>query len=305
MRKAFADEITKIASTRNDVVLLSGDIGNKMFDDFKEIAPNRFFNCGIAEASMTSIASGMALNNLKPIIYTITPFATLRCLEQIKIGIAYHQAPVIIVGTGSGLSYSELGATHHSLDDIAILRAIPDFQILAPCDSFELRVFLNQAIERNKPTYIRIGKKGEPIITNDFKNPEIGKANILSDGNEILILGIGPVIYEAIQAKNEYNKHDDKICIVSMGSVKPLDTKFLKRMSSKGFKKWLILEEHSVIGGLGSSIAEWQAKNNIDTPEIIFLGTPDKFIHNLGSQSYVRGKLGLDKYSIKNFLFQK
>ena len=147
MRKAFAEEITTIASKRNDVVLISGDIGNKMFDDFKKIAPYRFFNCGIAEASMTSIASGMALAKLIPIIYTITPFATLRCLEQIKIGAAYHKAPVIIIGTGSGLSYSELGATHHSLDDISILRSIPDIQILAPCDSVELRAFLNQALE--------------------------------------------------------------------------------------------------------------------------------------------------------------
>ena len=129
MRKAFAEELTHIASKRNDVVLISGDIGNKMFDDFKKIAPDRFLNCGIAEASMTSLASGMALANFRPIIYTITPFATLRCLEQIKIGAAYHGAPIIIVGTGSGLSYAELGATHHSLDDIAVLRSIPDMQI--------------------------------------------------------------------------------------------------------------------------------------------------------------------------------
>ena len=302
MRKAFADEITKIAKCREDVVLISGDIGNKMFDKFKEIAPNRFFNLGIAEASMTSIASGMALNDLRPIIYTITPFATLRCLEQIKIGAAYHEAPIIIVGTGSGLSYSELGATHHSLDDIAILRAIPDFQILAPCDGFELRAFLNEAIEKRKPTYIRIGKKGEPIISNESKNPKIGQANILSDGKEFLILGIGPIIHEAIQAKNELENGNERTCIVSMGSVKPLDTNFLYEMISKGFKKWLILEEHSKIGGLGSAISEWQAKNNLTIPELTFLGAPDKFIHNLGSQSYVREKLGLDRSSIKNFL---
>lgn len=302
MRKAFAEELNKIAKKRNDIVLISGDIGNKMFDDFKKIAPNRFLNCGIAEASMTSIASGMALSNLRPIIYTITPFATLRCLEQIKIGAAYHGAPIIIVGTGSGLSYSELGATHHSLDDIAILRAIPDIQILAPCDSLELRTFLNQSIESNIPTYIRIGKKGEPIISNNCVLPEIGKANILSNGKEILILGIGPILNEAIQAKKEYNQDQEKTCIASMGSVKPLDTKFLKKMSTKDFKKWIIIEEHSKIGGLGSAIAEWQVKNNIKIPEITFLGAPDKFIHNLGSQSYVRGKLGLNKEAIKRII---
>ena len=285
MRKAFAEEITKIASQRKDVILISGDIGNKMFEDFKKIAQNRFLNCGIAEASMTSIAAGIALNNLRPIIYTITPFATLRCLEQIKIGAAYHKAPVIIIGTGSGLSYSELGATHHSLDDISILRSIPDIQILAPCDSFELRAFLNQALESDCPTYIRIGKKGEPILTKNSENPKIGKANILSEGNENLIMGIGPILDEAIKAKMESKDRGQKTSIVSMGSVKPLDTNFLKRVVKKPFKRWIILEEHSIIGGLGSSIIEWKEQNNINTPEIIFLGAPDKFIHNLGNQS--------------------
>ena len=164
-----------------------------MFDEFKEIAPNRFFNCGIAESNMMSVASGMALSGLKPIIYTITPFTTLRCLEQIKIGAAYHDAPVIIIGTGSGLSYAELGATHHSLDDIAILRSIPNIKILAPCDSNELRAFLKQSLDSQGQTYIRIGKKGEPIITNSSNISRIGQANILCEGNDNLVLGIGPI----------------------------------------------------------------------------------------------------------------
>ena len=128
----FIDGMVNLLETvenKENVVLLSGDIGNRMFDGLKKSRPNQFINCGIAEASMTSIASGLALNNLQPIIYTITPFATLRCLEQIKIGAAYHEAPIIIIGRGSGLSYSELGATHHSLDDIALFRSIPGINI--------------------------------------------------------------------------------------------------------------------------------------------------------------------------------
>ena len=237
-----------------------------MFDQFKKDCPNQFINCGIAEANMMSVAAGMALCNLRPIIYTITPFATLRCLEQIKIGAAYHKAPLIIIGTGSGLSYSELGATHHSLDDISILRSIPDIQILAPCDSFELRAFLHQALESDCPTYIRIGKKGEPILTKNSETPKIGKANILSEGNENLIMGIGPILDEAIKAKIESKGRENKTSIVSMGSVKPLDTNFLKRVIKQSFKRWIILEEHSIIGGLGSSIFEFC---NINLPNEI------------------------------------
>ena len=158
MRDTFARVMTQLAQEREDIVLLSGDIGNRMFDGFKDIAPTRFLNCGIAESNMMSVAAGMALSGARPVVYTITPFTTTRCLEQIKIGVAYHQAPVLIVGTGSGLSYAELGPTHHSLEDMAITRNIPGLNVLAPADSVELEAQLREALNSDLPTYIRIGK---------------------------------------------------------------------------------------------------------------------------------------------------
>ncbi len=298
MRTAFAKEVTEIANIRNDVVLLSGDIGNRMFDDFKSKANSRFFNCGIAESNMMSVAAGMALCGLRPIIYTITPFTTLRCLEQIKIGTAYHKVPVIIIGTGSGLSYAELGATHHSLDDISLIRSIPDIRVLAPCDSIELKAFLRQSLDSSCPTYIRIGKKGEPILNKDHENIQIGKANILKNGDEFLIIAIGPIINEALTAANDTQFDPKKVAVVSMGSVKPLDTNFLYDMSKRKFKKWIVLEEHSKIGGLGSAIIEWKIDNKIDTPEIIRMAAPDQFIHKLGNQKFVREQIGIDAKSI-------
>lgn len=298
MRTAFAKEVTEIANIRNDVVLLSGDIGNRMFDDFKLKANSRFFNCGIAESNMMSVAAGMALSGLRPIIYTITPFTTLRCLEQIKIGTAYHKVPVVIIGTGSGLSYAELGATHHSLDDISLIRSIPDIRVLAPCDSIELKAFLHQSLDCNCPTYIRIGKKGEPILNKDHENIQIGKANILKNGDEILIIAIGPIINEALAAANDSQIDPKKVAVVSMGSVKPLDTNFLHDMTKRKFKKWIVLEEHSKIGGLGSAIIEWKIDYKIDTPEIIRMAAPDQFIHKLGNQKFVREQIGIDAKSI-------
>jgi transketolase len=164
MRNAFADEITKLGAVDQRVVLLSGDIGNKLFDKYKEKAEGRFFNCGVAEANMMSVAAGMALCGLRPVIYTITPFTTTRCFEQIRVDACYHKAPVIIVGTGSGLSYAELGPTHHSCEDMAILRALPEMTVMAPGDVPELRAALRAALKQDGPVYIRIGKKGEPNI---------------------------------------------------------------------------------------------------------------------------------------------
>ena len=205
---------------------------------------------------------------------------------------------MIIIGTGSGLSYAELGATHHSLDDIALIRSIPDIRVLAPCDSNELKAFLNQSLYSNNPTYIRIGKKGEPILSKDKEDIQIGKANVLKNGNDVLIIGIGPILNEALEAANNKNINPKKVSIVSMGSVKPLDKDFLHQISKRNFKKWIILEEHSKIGGLGSAIIEWKEDNKIETPEIIRIAAPDQFIHKLGNQKYVREQIGIDAKSI-------
>jgi len=242
----------------------------------------------------------MALTGLKPIVYTITPFITTRCLEQIKIGLAYHNASVILIGTGSGLSYSELGPTHHSLEDIAILRSIPDIRVLAPSDKIELKYQLREAINLNGPTYIRIGKKGEPDILNENSFLGIGKGNLLINGKRILILGIGPIISQAIKAANDLNKKGNSIAVASLGSVRPIDNKFLKKMVDKNFDLWITIEEHGKIGGFGSTIIEWVNENDYSgVVKIKRLAVENKFIHKLGNQEYTLSKMGLDSEGIQ------
>ena len=157
-------ELSNIAQKNKKIVLLSGDIVNRLFDNFRKNFPTRFHNCGIAEASMTGIASGLAHLGLRPITYTIATFNTIRCLEQIKLDVCYPNLPVIIVGTGAGLSYSSLGSTHHSIEDIALLRSIPNLSILCPSDPKEVKKLLNDAIKLKGPVYLRLGKKNEPVV---------------------------------------------------------------------------------------------------------------------------------------------
>ena len=304
MRNTFAKEINSLAQKNKNIVLLSGDIGNRMFDELKKSCPNQFINCGIAEANMMSMAAGMGLCGIKPIIYTITPFTTARCFEQIKIGVGYHKSPVIIIGTGSGLSYAELGPTHHSLDDIAILKTIPELNILAPADSIELKYFLSEALNSSYPTYIRIGKKGEPDLTPKNNIPSIGKANILLEGADILIIGIGPILKEAIEAANILREHNIYASVVSMGSIRPLDQDFLYNASERGYKYWITLEEHGLTGGLGSSILEWIVDNKSNKElKLHRLGMPTKFVNQLGDQKYIRGEFKLDSKGIVEFIF--
>ena len=293
MRDAFAREMTALDAHRTDLTLLSGDIGNRMFDRYKDIAPERFFNCGIAEANMMSIAAGMALSGMRPVVYTITPFTTTRCLEQIRVGVAYHQAPVVIVGTGSGLSYSELGPTHHSLEDMAVLRTLPGMNVVAPADSNELIAQLREALDSPRPTYMRIGKKGEPPLHSEGSKLGIGKANILREGTDLLVVGVGPILGEALNAAEAVNEEGISVAVASLGGVKPLDSSFLEEMAMR-FSRWISLEEHGITGGLGSALLEWNVGRNGSNININRLGVPDIFIHELGNQSYTRKKLGLD-----------
>ncbi len=297
MRNTFAENMTQIASLRKDVCLLSGDIGNRMFDDFKKISPERFINCGIAEANMMSIASGMALSGMRPVVYTITPFTTTRCLEQIRIGVAYHKAPVVIVGTGSGLSYSELGPTHHSLEDMAILRTIPGLNVLAPADSKELTAQLKEALIDSNPTYLRIGKKGEPNLHDEYSNLGIGKANMLKDGEDVVVIGVGPILGEALLAAKTLEVDNISVAVASLGGIKPIDQKFIGELS-KRFKLWISIEEHGLIGGVSSLLSEWLVANRCNQIRLKGIGVPDEFIHRLGSQDYIRERYGMNSEGI-------
>ena len=146
MRDAFARAVTRLADENPRLVLLVGDIGNRMFDAFKDKHPTRFYNCGVAEAGMTGIAAGLAACGLQPVTYTITPFNTLRCLEQIRVDVCYPDLPVIIAGTGSGLSYAGLGATHHSMEDIAAMRLLPNMHVVCPGDPVEVELAVASAL---------------------------------------------------------------------------------------------------------------------------------------------------------------
>jgi transketolase len=291
MRNAFADEITKLAESNDRVVMLSGDIGNKLFDNFKKVDARRFYNCGVAEANMMGVAAGLALSGLRPVVYTITPFTTTRCFEQIRVDACYHKAPVIIVGTGSGLSYAELGPTHHSLEDLAILRTLPGMRVLAPCDTTELRMALRAALTEDGPVYIRIGKKGEPAIHAQPPQFRIGEAIVVRPGTDVALIAAGTIMAEVLKAADLLEQHGISAEVVSFHSVKPLDRTYLDRACAR-FKLVATIEEHSRIGGLGGAVAECYASRR-DAPAQLSFGSDDEFMHEVGSQDYARAKYGL------------
>ncbi len=293
MRNAFAHEITKIAQEREDVVLLSGDIGNRLFDKFKEVAPGRFFNCGVAEANMVTVAAGMAASGLRPVCYTIASFITYRVMEQIRLDLGYHHQKVILVGTGAGLSYASLGSTHHSVEDMGMLRLIPGLAVLAPGDEQELRPALRAAFDYPGPVYIRIGKKGEPVVHSSEPDFRIGKAIEVRQGDVAWILSLGNTLPLALEAAQELETQGINCGVASMGSLKPLDTEFLAAVFGSA-QVIATIEEHSVLGGLGTATAEWiVAHPGSAKAKLLTFGTPDEFLHQTTHQPSARAWAGL------------
>jgi transketolase len=298
MRNAFADELTKLGNDDPRVVMLSGDIGNRLFDKFKDKHPSRFFNCGVAEANMMGVAAGMAMNGLRPVAYTITPFVTTRCLEQIRTDVCYHEAPVTIVAVGAGLAYSGLGPTHHACEDVSFLRSIPNMVVICPGDAFEVRGALRAAMQQDRPVYIRMGKKGEPVVHKgpiaDFK---IGKAITMAEGSDVCLLSTGNMLPEAMEAAHKLKEKGISAEVVSFHTVKPLDEEKLKQACGR-FKLVATLEEHSLIGGFGAAVSEWLVDTETAPKKFLRFGTPDAFFKKSGEQEYAREVLGLTGHQI-------
>ena len=304
MRNEFAKTITELAQKKKDIILLAGDIGNKLFDDFKKNNPKRFYNCGVAEANMTGVASGLAASGFRPVTYTITPFNTLRCFEQIRLDICYPNLPVIIVGTGSGLSYASLGATHHSMEDISILKTLPNLQIICPGDQKEVREALIKAYESNRPTYIRLGKKGEPIVHKKKPKFQIGKSIFIKKGHHLSILGVGNALSIANECEEILRSKKISSDLISFHTPKPIDHKLLKNLF-KSKKLIVVIEEHGLIGGVGSGILEWASDNGFNSRKVLRFGGPDKFLTGCGNQNEARNLIGLTANNISRKVINK
>jgi transketolase len=304
MRNAFAKTVTELSDVHPDLVMLAGDIGNRLFDRFKEKHPGRFFNCGVAEANMTGVAAGLAASGLRPITYTITPFNTIRCLEQIRLDICYPNLPVIIVGTGSGLSYASLGATHHSMEDIAVLRTLPNMHVVCPADPTEARLAVTDALRLGRPTYIRLGKKGEPNVHASDPEFRIGRGITVRDGSTVALLSVGNMLEPALKCADHLDREGVSTKVVSFHTIKPLDESLLAELFAD-YELLVVLEEHGLIGGAGSAVLEWGNVNSADLRKLVRIGGPDRFLSACGDQEQARALFGLTAQQVSRQILER
>jgi transketolase len=293
VRQACLDMVYEMAKDDDRIFFVGSDLGAGTMDNFRKEMPRRFFMEGISEANLIGMAAGLALEGKIPYVNTIATFITRRCFEQVAVDLCLHNANVRMIGNGGGLVYAPLGPTHQAIEDIAIMRALPNMTIIAPADADEMRRLMPKTIDHEGPIYIRLAKGYDPIVTNDDVPFEIGKAIPMRDGGDALIITTGITLGVAQDAAQALSEQGIEASILHCHTVKPLDSEAIMEMLSK-VPVVVTVEEHSAIGGLGSAVAEIVAEANFDTPKRFKrIGLPDLFPDEYGSQASL-----MEKYSI-------
>ena len=286
MRIAFVNTLYKSARKNKDIMLITGDLGFSVFEDYIKNLPKQYLNAGVAEQNMTGLAAGLAMEGKTPFIYSIVPFVTMRNFEQIRNDICYQNLNVKIVGIGAGFSYGSYGHTHHGLEDVGVLRTLANLTIFCPGDPKEVEFVTRQALKIKGPVYIRLGKAGEPVIHDAGSKLEMGKGAMITDGKDLTIIAMSTMLYRALEVSKILTRKGLSVRVVSMHTIKPFDSNIVIS-SAKKTRAIFSLEEHSIIGGLGSAVAEVLAENSIST-KFKRLGVPDKFTKVIGNQEFMR-----------------
>ncbi len=288
MRNAFVKTLIRRAKQDPRIVLLSGDLGFMVFEEFIARFPTRFINVGIAEANMVGIAAGLAKTNKIPIVYSIATFVTMRAFEQIRNDAALSGIGIKIVGVGGGFSYGHAGPTHHSIEDIALMRSVPSMTILAPSDPPTTAWATNAMLKVKGPVFLRLGKSGEPVIHLKTGSMKVGRGIMIQDGRDVSLITGGPIVSNVLSAALILKKRGIYSRIIDIQSIKPIDRALIVQ-SAKRTKFIFTVEEHSIIGGLGSAVAETLSEECRRLPYTFKrIGISDSFCLKVGDQSYLR-----------------
>lgn len=289
-RPVFGLAVLEAAKEDEKVIAVAADTVNSAgLDRMRNLLPDQILNVGIAEQNMMGIATGLASEGYKVITTTFAPFQTMRCLEQIRVNQGYMGQKLIMAGLASGVAYGELGYTHCCIEDVSLLRSIPNIAVVTPSDCTEVAKAVEAALEYDKTVYIRLlDKTNIPIVNKADYDFEIGKAVRFAEKGTVAILANGTMVYPALQAEGRLKaEHDIDISVYNMHTVKPLDTELLDELSEKA-DAIVTVEEHSVMGGLGSAVAEYICGKK-RRPRIYFMGIPDEYCHGASHETILAG----------------
>lgn len=296
MRNAFVAELIEVARADERVMLLTADLGYNVLDAFQREFPARFLNVGVAEQNMAGIATGLALTGRRVFIYSIATFATLRCFEQFRNGPALHNLPVCVVGVGGGYAYGNLGPSHFALEDMSAMRALGGVRVVAPADPDQTRSAVRAVAKLDGPAYLRLGKGGNPKVPGLDGNFEWNRPEILREGRDLVIVGTGAVMLEALAAAERLALKGIQAKVAVMAHLPPEPTAELAELL-KGFRGALTVEEGVVTGGLGALVAQTIAQNGLHC-HLETAGVRGPLAGAVGSREYMLASQGLDADSL-------
>jgi len=298
MRDDFVNVFLNEAKKDSSMILLTADLGFGAFDQIERELPGQYINVGVAEQNMIGVATGLCLEGYRVVAYSIGNFPTMRCLEQIRNDACYHGINLTIVGMGGGFSYGPLGMSHHTTEDVAVMRSLPEMKVFTPGTKKEAEFVSKYLFNSSGVSYLRLDKsyfEDDEILTySDFK---IDKALKYRNGNDYSIFAMGGILEEAILASDELVKDDIFCSVISFPRIKPIDGNAIKREISQT-SNILTIEEHNLIGGLSSSVSEYCMLNKIYPKEFKSLGLRDQYSSIVGSQKYLRRSYDLDSKTI-------
>lgn len=300
MRTRFIETLTALAAEDPRITLVVGDLGYSVVEDFAARYPGRFFNAGVAEQNMTGMAAGLAMVGRVVFTYSIANFPTLRCLEQIRNDVCYHNLPVKVVTVGAGYAYGAHGYTHHGLEDIAAMRALPHMAVTCPADSTECEALTRWLAQDPGPGYLRMGRNREPVLhTAASADISPGRLPVLREGGEVVILATGSVLIEALGAADALARQGVQVGVASVPFIKPLPREALLSVIAPAHTV-VTLEEHCGFGGLGSAVAEVLAEHPTGA-RLIRRHAPER-VDAIGDQPYMRQLAGLDAASLTELI---
>lgn len=275
LRTVYGETLAELGREEERLVVLDADLsGATMTKFFREAFPERFYDFGIAEMNLVCAGAGLALSGLKPFVSTFAMFGAGRAFEAIRNSVCYPNLDVKFVFTHAGISVGEDGGSHQSVEDIALMRALPNMKVVVPCDGRETKKAVRALLSEPGPVYLRLGRGGGALVTGADSDFEIGKASVLKDGTDVALIACGLMVSEALEAAAELERRGVSAAVINMHTIKPLDAECLRYYAGK-CGKLITLEEHSVIGGLGSAAAE--VISNCPGAELKILGIPDRF----------------------------
>lgn len=295
MRAAFSDTLVRLAKADPNVVLLTGDHGYALFDDFRRECPAQYINAGIAEQNMVGMAAGLARTGFRPFVYGLSAFIPVRVVEQIKLDIAHDKLPVILIGDGAGFVYSHLGTSHQATEDIACTRAIPALSVYSPADRFEVTACMELAYQAKAPVYLRMGKSDRGDVHTAPPQASVGCLLEAKPGHSgaIAFIATGSLVRTALDiAAAAY----PDAAVWSAPFIKPIKSEQVAAICQKS-SRVVVLEEHSVLGGLGSVIAE--IASEFAPVRLLRVGVQDRFSHHCGTYEYLLKEHGLDRLAIE------